>query len=72
MREFILLALKAKTSADFSLDNLVKAGRMDLVCRFVSNALFIANDLRRDTIVHVCMNGANDPPKIISFYGIFT
>ena len=69
MREFILLALKAKTSDNFSLDNLVKAGRMDLVCRFVSNTLFIANDLRRDTIVHVCMNGANDPPKIISFYG---
>lgn len=69
MREFILLALKAKTTPNFSLDNLQDAGRMDLVCRAISNALYISNDLRRDTVIHVAMSGPSDPPKLISFYG---
>lgn len=69
MREFILLALKARTSADFDLNNLPDAGRMDLVCRVVSNALFISNAIRQDTVVHVCMTGPKDPPKTISFIG---
>jgi tRNA (pseudouridine54-N1)-methyltransferase len=69
MREFILLAHKAKTTPDFDINNLPEAGRMDLVCRTVSNTLWISNDLRRDTIVHVSMNGPSSPPKIVSFYG---
>lgn len=68
MREFILLALKAKTSL-FNVNNLPEEGRMDLVCRTVSNALFISNDVRRDTIIHVVMTGPKYPPKIVSFYG---
>lgn len=69
MREFILLALKAKTSPEFSLENLPEAGRMDLVCRVVSNSLWISNDIRRDSAVHIAMSGPKAPPKIISFYG---
>ncbi len=69
MREFILLALKAKTSPNFNLDQLPEAGRMDLVCRTISNALWISNDLRRDTVIHIVLNGPRDPPKLISFYG---
>ena len=69
MREFVLLALKAKTSPDFDLGNLPNEGRLDLVCRTISNSLWISNDLRRDTIIHVAMNGPKKPPKIISFYG---
>ncbi len=69
MREFILLALKANTSPRFNLSDLQSAGRMDLVCRTISNALFISNDLRRDTAIHVVMTGPNSPPKIVSFYG---
>ncbi|MEK6816242.1 MAG: tRNA (pseudouridine(54)-N(1))-methyltransferase TrmY [Nanoarchaeota archaeon] len=70
MREFILRALKGKTTPDFSLDDLPNAGRMDLVCRCVSNALWISNDLRRDTIIHVAMDGPSLPPKIVSFNGL--
>lgn len=69
MREFILLALKAKTSSGFNINNLPEAGRMDLVCRAVSNALFISNDMRRDTVIHIVMTGPDCPPKTISFYG---
>ena len=68
-KEFILLALKAKTSPDFSLNDLMEEGRMDTVCRTVSNALWISNDLRRDSIIHVCLMGPKDPPKMITFFG---
>ena len=69
MRTFILMALKGRTSPDFSLDNLKESGRMDLICRTISNAIWISNDLRRDTNIHVVMTGPKNPPKTISFYG---
>ena len=68
MREFILRALKAKTSA-FDVDNLAEAGRMDIVSDCISSALFIAGDVRRDTIIHIILDGPNYPPKLISFTG---
>jgi tRNA (pseudouridine54-N1)-methyltransferase len=71
MKEFVLLALKATTSSDFDVNELVSAGRIDLVCRCISNSLFISNHMREDSIIHVCLNGAPTEfsPKIISFYG---
>ena len=70
-REFILLALKAKTSPDFDINRLVEEGRLDLVCRCVSNALYVSMKLRKDTNIHICLNGApsEQSPKIISFIG---
>lgn len=69
MRSFILLALKGRTSPDFSLDKLPESGRLDLVCRTISSTIWISNDLRRDTNIHVVMTGPKNPPKTISFYG---
>lgn len=71
IREFILLALKAKTSPDFDLDNLPAEGRIDLACRTVSNALYVSMHIRKDTIIHVCLNGSptEQSPKIVSFDG---
>ena len=60
MREFILRAQKARTS-DINLADLPENGRLDLVCRCISNALFISNDLRRDTIIHVVFEGPAFP-----------
>lgn len=69
MRTFILRALKANTDGNFSLDELKEAGRLDLVCRFISNCLFISNNIRRDTIVKVCFDGPSLPPRLINFFG---
>ncbi|MBI5392072.1 tRNA (pseudouridine(54)-N(1))-methyltransferase TrmY [Candidatus Woesearchaeota archaeon] len=69
MREFIVRVLKGKTTPDFSVESLVGAGRLDLVCRCIMNALCVANDIRRDTIIHISLDGPSDPPKIISFAG---
>ena len=41
MREFILRALKAHTSS-FNVDNLEDAGKMHIVARCISNALWVA------------------------------
>jgi tRNA (pseudouridine54-N1)-methyltransferase len=68
MREFILFTHKAVTS-DFRLNDLPGAGRMDLVCRCISNALFISEAIRKDTIIHIVLNGPPSPPKTISFFG---
>ena len=69
MREFLLRALKARTSPDFSVDNLEEAGKMHIVARCISNALWVAKGLREDTIMHVNLEGPKLPPKTISFYG---
>lgn len=68
MREFILRARTAKTG-DFDVSNLPAEGRMDIVCSSVSNALNIANELRKDAVMHVVLEGSPEPPKIISFHG---
>lgn len=69
MREFILLASKGRTTGDFTVDRLADAGRMDLVCRIIANALCISNGIRRDTSVHISLNGPKEPPKLLSLYG---
>ena len=71
VREFILLALKAPTSPDFSLDNMPESGRVDLVCRTISNALYVSMHIRKDTLIHVCLNGPSSSPKIVTFDGEF-
>jgi tRNA (pseudouridine54-N1)-methyltransferase len=70
MRQFILYAGKAVTSPDFRLDDLPgSGGRMDLVARCISNALWISHALRRDSCIHVVACGNPHPPVVISFYG---
>ena len=69
MREFLLRALKARTTPDFSIDNLEEAGKMHIVARCISNALWVAKGIREDTIMHVNLEGPKLPPKTISFYG---
>ncbi len=70
MRQFILYARKAVTSPNFSLDDLPgSGGRMDLVARCITSALWISHALRRDSCIHVVAYGRPHPPVVISFYG---
>ena len=68
MREFVFLALKAKTTPDFKLENLAET-KMDQVCRMISNCLWISKNIRRDTVIHAALTGPKDPPKLITFRG---
>ncbi len=70
MRTFVLKATQAPTSADLiDLDDLKGSGRVDLVARCVSNAIFVSNHKRLDTQVHVVMEGKPNATRVISFFG---
>ncbi len=68
MKEFILRAQRSRTS-DINLDDLPGAGRFDIICDCVANALHISKNIRRDVAFHVVLEGPKFPPKTISFYG---
>lgn len=61
MRELIYFSQHARTSGNF--DDLMKAGRMDIVCHVVINAFFSSEKLREDTKLHLVFYGPPDPPK---------
>jgi tRNA (pseudouridine54-N1)-methyltransferase len=69
MKEFILRARKAKTNASLDIDNLPKEGKMDSVCATISNAIWISGDVRKDTVIHAVLEGPNNAPRTVSFYG---
>jgi len=63
MREFILISNQGRTSGNFN--DLMKAGRMDIVIHSLINAFFISNKTREDVIFHIFLNGPPDPVKHI-------
>lgn len=70
MREFLIIGHKAVTSGNFSLNDMPgAAGRMDILCRCTSAALFLSHDMRRDVQVHLLLLGEPDPQKIVRFDG---
>ena len=60
MREFIYFSQKARTSGNFT--DLMKAGRMDIVCNVIIQSLFLSNKMRDDVHLHLIFNGAPNPP----------
>ena len=48
MRQFIVSGHDVPTDADFSLDDLPGAGRLDVLCRCVNAAFFLSHDIRED------------------------
>jgi len=65
MREFIYYSKKARTSGNWK--DLKKAGRMDIVCNVIIQALFISNKMREDVHLHLIFNGAPNPPMHLEF-----
>jgi len=68
MREFIYFSNRARTSGNFPIDNLMKAGRMDIAIHVFINALFISHQIRTDTKIHFVFNGPSDPPKHLEIF----
>jgi tRNA (pseudouridine54-N1)-methyltransferase len=69
MRTFVLYARKARTDNNFRLDDLINAGRMDLVCRCISSALWLSHNVREDVRIFIVLNGPSNPPVTICFQG---
>lgn len=55
MRQFVYRAHEAPTTADFALNDLPGAGRLDLLARSVTAALLLSHDIREDTRVHLVL-----------------
>ncbi len=64
MKEFILKASLA-TTADFSLNDLPGAGRMDVVCRSINSAFWISDGLRKNTKMYIVLEGKPNPSLTI-------
>jgi tRNA (pseudouridine54-N1)-methyltransferase len=68
MRTFILLARKARTDSNFSIDDLPSSGgRMDVVARCLSSALFTSHAMRKDVVFYAVLNGPPRPPVTLQF-----
>lgn len=57
MREYLYYTKSAVTAGNLIKDNLMKAGRMDIVCNVIIQALFISNKIRKDAILHLIFDG---------------
>tara|TARA_Y100000310_G_scaffold343839_1_gene453398 strand:- start:782 stop:1348 length:567 start_codon:yes stop_codon:yes gene_type:complete len=65
MREFVYYSAKARTSGNFT--DLMKAGRIDIVCNVIIQAFFISNQMRDDVHLHLIFDGQPNPPRHLEF-----
>lgn len=65
MREFVFFSRKGKTTGNFNMENLMAAGRLDIVCHSIISAFFISEGMRGHVRFHLILNGPPDPPKHI-------
>ncbi len=63
MREFIYYSKNARTSGNFDLTDLMKAGRMDIACQMAIMAFFVSHHIRNDVKLHLIFDGPPDSPK---------
>ncbi len=66
MREFVYFSQSARTSGNFSADELMKAGRMDIAIHSLIQGVFLSHGFRKDAKFHFIFYGQPDPPKHIT------
>jgi tRNA pseudouridine-54 N-methylase len=65
MREFVYYSAKARTSGNWQ--DLMSAGRMDVVCNVIIQAFFLSNKTRDDVHLHLIFDGPPNPPMHLEF-----
>lgn len=69
MRDFVIVGHTAKTTPDFSLEDLPgTSGRIDVLCRCINSAFMLSHGIRRDVQCHLLLMGGPEP-KILRFDG---
>jgi tRNA (pseudouridine54-N1)-methyltransferase len=63
VREFIYYSRSAVTAGNLIGDNLMKAGRMDIVCNVIISAFFVSNAMRDDVKFHLIFDGSPYAPR---------
>lgn len=63
MREFIYYSKSAVSAGNLIKDNLMKAGRMDIVCNVIISVFFISNAIRDDVKLHLIFDGPPNAPR---------
>ncbi|MCQ2056395.1 MAG: tRNA (pseudouridine(54)-N(1))-methyltransferase TrmY [archaeon] len=70
MIRFVIVGHRAPTTGEFRLDDICGgAGRLDVLVRCINSAFFLSHDLRKDSEVYLIMQGGDDAPKTVRFYG---
>ncbi|MEK6872392.1 MAG: tRNA (pseudouridine(54)-N(1))-methyltransferase TrmY [Nanoarchaeota archaeon] len=67
MSEFIYFSNKARTSGNWPDNDLMKAGRMDIVIHFIIASLFLSHKLRENIKLHLIFNGPPNPSMHLEF-----
>jgi tRNA (pseudouridine54-N1)-methyltransferase len=62
MREIVYYSKSAVTAGNFIQADLMKSGRMDIVCNVIISAFFLSNDIRKDVRLHLLFEGPPTPP----------
>jgi len=63
MREFVYYSKNAVTAVNLIGDNLMKAGRMDIVCNVIISVFFVSNAMRDDVRLHMIFDGGPNNPR---------
>lgn len=70
MKHFVITGHKAVADGFFKLDDLAGgAGRVDILTRCVNSAFVLSHEVRRDTEIHLILEGGEDAPKTVRISG---
>ena len=69
MRNFLVLANNVRTDANWTLNSLPNAGRMDLLARCVNSAFWLSDTLRKDVVFYTILGGEPNAPVCVKFIG---
>ena len=65
MREFVYYSKNAVTAGNLIKDDLMKAGRLDIVCNVIISVFFTSNHMREDVRLHLIFDGPPNAPRHI-------
>ncbi|MGV8151625.1 MAG: tRNA (pseudouridine(54)-N(1))-methyltransferase TrmY [Candidatus Nanoarchaeia archaeon] len=68
MREIVYYSQSARTTGNFDLTDLMKAGRMDIACQIAIMAFFVSHHIRPNVRLHLIFNGPPDSPKHLEMF----